>query len=152
MGVITYPCPNLIYVSKSGSGAVVLKCFVNWEGITILQALSRQDNPCTLRWHHNGHDSVSNHQPYDFLLNCLFRRWSKKTSKLRVSGLCAGNSPGTGEFPAQRASNAENISIWWRHHDAWWRGNGRWMQTRQGTPTSNMHMNKNFQSNTFHKF
>ena len=23
----------------------------------------------------------------------------------------------TGEFPAQRASNAENISIWWRHHE-----------------------------------
>ena len=28
-----------------------------------------------------------------------------------------GNSPVTGEFPAQRASNAENVSIWWRHHD-----------------------------------
>ena len=37
-----------------------------------------------------------------------------KTSKLRVIGLCVGNSPGTGdgEFPAQRASNAENVSIW----------------------------------------
>ena len=44
------------------------------------------------------------------------RRRSKKTSKLRVTGLCAGNSPVTGEFPAQRASNAENGSIWWRHH------------------------------------
>ena len=42
---------------------------------------------------------------------------SKKTSKLRVTGLCEGNSPVTGEFPAQRASNAENISIWWRHHE-----------------------------------
>ena len=40
----------------------------------------------------------------------------KKTSKLCVTGLCAGNSPGTGEFPAQMASNAENGSIWWRHH------------------------------------
>ena len=28
-----------------------------------------------------------------------------------------GNSPGTGEFSAQMASNAENVSIWWRHHD-----------------------------------
>ena len=37
--------------------------------------------------------------------------------KLRVTGLCARNSPGTGEFPAQKASNAENVSIWWRHHD-----------------------------------
>ena len=39
-----------------------------------------------------------------------------KTSKLRVTGLCAGNSPVTGEFPAQMSSNAENVSIWWRHH------------------------------------
>ena len=45
------------------------------------------------------------------------RRRSKKTSKLCVTGLCVGNSPVTGEFPAQRASNAENVSIWWRHHD-----------------------------------
>ena len=69
-----------------------------------------------LWWRHNGRDSVSNHQPHDCLLNRLFRRRSKKTSKLRVTGLCVGNSPGTGEFSAQRASNAENASIWWRHH------------------------------------
>ena len=40
----------------------------------------------------------------------------KKTSKLRVAGLCAGNSPVTDEFPAQMTSDAENVSIWWRHH------------------------------------
>ena len=40
----------------------------------------------------------------------------KKTWKLRVTGFCAGNSPETGEFRAQMASNAENVSIWWRHH------------------------------------
>ena len=60
-----------------------------------------------LRWRHNGLESVSNHQPHDCLLN---------RSKLRVTGLCVGNSPVTGEFPAQMASNAENVSIWWRHH------------------------------------
>ena len=48
------------------------------------------------------------------------RRRSKKTSKLRVTGLCEGNSPGTGEFPAQMASNTENVSIWWCHHE-WYR-------------------------------
>ena len=50
------------------------------------------------------------------------RRRSKKTSKLCVTGLFDGNSPVTGEFRAQRASNAENVSIWWRHHglkEAW---------------------------------
>ena len=41
----------------------------------------------------------------------------KKTSKLRVTGLCAENSPGTGEFSAEMASNAENVFIWWRHHE-----------------------------------
>ena len=72
----------------------------------------------TLQWPHNGRDSVSNHQPRECLLSCLIRRRSKKTSKLRVTGLCEGNSPGTGEFPSQKASNAENVSIWWRHHES----------------------------------
>ena len=72
----------------------------------------------TLLWRHNGLDGVSNHQPHDCLLNRSFRHRSKKTSKLRVTGLCAGNSMVTGEFPAQMASDAENASIWWRHHDA----------------------------------
>ena len=56
------------------------------------------------------------HRHVDGLLNCLFRRRSKKTPKLRVTGLCEGISPIIGEFPSQRASNSENISIWWRHH------------------------------------
>ena len=71
----------------------------------------------TLLWRHSGCDGVSNHQPNDCLLNRSFRPRSKKTSKLRVTDICAGNSPVTGEFPAQMASNAENVSIWWRHHD-----------------------------------
>ena len=71
----------------------------------------------TLEWRHNGHNGVSNHQPHQCLLNRLLRRRSKKTSKLRVTDLCAGNSPVTGEVPARMASNAENVSIWWRHHD-----------------------------------
>ena len=69
-----------------------------------------------LQWRHNVRDGVFDHQPHDCLLSRLFRRRSKKTSKLCVTGLCAGNSPVTGEFPTQRASNADNIPIWWRHH------------------------------------
>ena len=87
---------------------------------------SRSSNP--LRWRHNGGDSVSNHQPHECLLNRLIRCRSKKTSKLRVAGLCVGNSPGTGEFPAQMARNAENVSILWRHHAElqWFRVSGHW--------------------------
>ena len=62
-----------------------------------------------LQWRHHGHDGASNHQPRHCLLIRLFRQRSKKTSKLRVTGLCAGNSPVTDEFPAQKASNAENF-------------------------------------------
>ena len=61
-------------------------------------------------------DDVSAHQRHDYLFNRLFRHRSKKTSKLCVTGLCGGNSPMTGEFPTQRASNAEKVSIWWRLH------------------------------------
>ena len=73
----------------------------------------------SLQWRHNEQDGVSNHQRLECLLNRLFRPRSKKTSKLRVTGLCEGNSPVTGEFPAQRASKAENVSIWWRRHSYW---------------------------------
>ena len=63
-----------------------------------------------LKWRHNEHDDVSKHQHHDCSHNRLFRRRSKKTSKFRVTGLCARISPMTGEFPAQRASNAESVS------------------------------------------
>ena len=73
----------------------------------------------SLQWRQKERDGVSNHQPHDCLLNRLFKAQIKeKTLKFRVNDLYAGNSPVTAEFPAQRASNAENVSIWWRHHVA----------------------------------
>ena len=71
-----------------------LECF--WTSIkcwTLCRA------PRTLHWRHNDHDGVSNHQPHGCLLNCLFRRRSNNTSKLRVTGLCVGNSPGPVNSP-----------------------------------------------------
>ena len=73
-----------------------------------------------LQWCLNERDGVSNHQPHDCLLNRLFRRRSKNTSKLHVNGLCAGNPPVSRDFPAQMASDAENVYIWWRHHRPQW--------------------------------
>ena len=70
----------------------------------------------SLQIRHNERDVISNHSHLHCLLNCWFRCRSGKTSKLRVTGLCEGNSLVTGEFPAQRASNMENVSIWWHHH------------------------------------
>ena len=54
----------------------------------------------------------------DCLLSCLFMGTSKITLKLRATSLSEGNPPVTGGFTSQMASNAENISIWLRHHDS----------------------------------
>ena len=70
----------------------------------------------SLQLHHNEHHGSLNNQRLDCLLSRCFRRRSKKTSKLRVTGLCAGNSQVTSEFLPQKATNTENVSIWWRHH------------------------------------
>ena len=56
-----------------------------------------------LQCRHNERDCVSTHRHLDFLFNRLFRRRPNKTSKLRVTSLCKGNSP-------------RIFSIWWRHH------------------------------------
>ena len=87
----------------------------SWQYINAFQTVLNKAS-ILLQWRYNDHDGVSNHQPYNCILNRLFRCRSEKTSKLRVTGRCSGNSPVTGEFPAQRSSNAENVSIWWRHH------------------------------------
>ena len=71
----------------------------------------------TLQWRHNERDGVWNNRRLDCLLSHLLRPRSKKTSKVRVTGLCEGNPPMTDEFPSQRVSNAENVSIWWRYHE-----------------------------------
>ena len=98
-----------------------LRCLMTASSCTVttywrLGWQNHQWHSASLQWRHNGRTGVSNHQPRDCLLNRLFGRRFKKTSKLRVTGLCAGNSPMTDEFPAQMASTADNVSIWWRHH------------------------------------
>ena len=62
----------------------------------------------TLQWRYNERDCVSN--CHVSIVCSAFRCRSKKTSKLRVTGLYEGNSPVTG-------NNAEIVSIWWRHHE-----------------------------------
>ena len=69
-----------------------------------------------LQWCHNELYGVSNHRHLDCLLNRLFRRRSRKTSNSASLAFVRGihRWPVTGEFTAQRASNAENVPIWWR--------------------------------------
>ena len=74
--------------------------------------------PLSLHWRHNDHDIVSNHQPHDCLLNRLFRRRSNKTSKIRVTGHCAGNSPGPVNSPhkwpvTRKMFPFDDVIMWW---------------------------------------
>ena len=80
----------------------ILLCHIAalWNFFHLIEAIIVQ-NKChqPLHWRHNDHDGNSNHQPHGCLLNRLFRRRSKKTSKFRVTGLCVGNSPGPVNSP-----------------------------------------------------
>ena len=64
-----------------------------------------------LHWRNNYLDGVSNHQPHGCLLNRIYRRRSKETSKLRVTGVCVGNSPGPVDSPHKGQVTPKNVSI-----------------------------------------
>ena len=85
----------LLNMKKLMNGALV----TSTPDYKAINALKNKPIKVTLRWRHNGCDYVSNHQPHHCLLNRLFRRRSKKTSNIRVTGLCVGNSPGPVNSP-----------------------------------------------------
>ena len=67
-----------------------------WKSGKISLTLNTLTNACidksnklwwTSQWHHLGRDGVSNHRRLDYLLNRFFRSKSKKTSKLRATGI-----------------------------------------------------------------
>ena len=71
----------------------------------------------SFQWRHNERDGVSNLQRLDcYSIVCSGADQRKHQSTASLT-FVRGNSPMTGEIPAQRDSNAENVSIWWRHHD-----------------------------------
>ena len=84
--------------------------------------------PITLQWRHNGRGSVLDHQLHDCLLNFLFRRRSKKTSKLRVTGLCVGihrwpvNSPHKSRVTRKMFPFDDVIVTWPKFNDLTGRG------------------------------
>ena len=80
----------------------------------------------------------------------------RKHIKLRITGLCEGKSPVTGEFPTQRVSNAENVSIWWRHHETapetmWtWNNVDCGIRLRPISQTVLMNLNRNMRAEITH--
>ena len=93
-----------------------LSAAAHWHVTVALTVLFTSIVDSPLQWRQNERHNVSNHQSFHWLLNYWFRHRWKKTSKLHVTGLCAEILPVTGNFPTQKACNAENVSIWWRYH------------------------------------
>ena len=73
----------------------------------------------SLQWCRNERAGVSITSLTIVYSTVYWKHRSKKILKLCATGLCEGNSSVTGEFPAQRASDTENVSIWWQHHVLW---------------------------------
>ena len=121
-----HPCPTYIYnvalflvfrdiqiVSLADENTIVITFAsiakstlnnesVNWNSRSPSMLKTWGFHPkISLHWRHNEPDGVSNHQPRDCLLNCLFRYRSRKTSK-RVTGLCVENSSWTVNSPHKR--------------------------------------------------
>ena len=96
-----------VYVTEVLMDGCLLQCI----SLVLLECLFYPiDLISSLQWRHDERDGISNHQPHGRLfhrLHVLLRRRWKKTPKLRVTGLCEGNSTVTGEFPAEMASNAD---------------------------------------------
>ena len=103
---------NIISIRKACSHPNINIHTFKWNVcIPSLDYVLISNKQCTLQWRHNERDSVSNHRCLYSLLNRLFRYRTKKTSNLRVTSHCEGNSLMTSEFPAQRTSNAGNVSL-----------------------------------------
>ena len=90
--VMTRTCNSTVH----STACAIMQFFVRWMHNFVWRVYSRLPSQVSnefwsLQWRHNGRDIISNHQPHHCLLNRLFRRRSKKTSKLRVTGLCVGN-------------------------------------------------------------
>ena len=103
--VIWSASPSSWLISVQGHGLIVIrmKIFLVVNATASIAKLSYKhpfNKVWSLQWRHNERDGVSNHQFLDCLLYRLFRQRSEKTSKLRIIGLCEGNSLVTGEFPS----------------------------------------------------
>ena len=86
--------------------------------LTVSQKRRHEGWKHSLQWRHNERDGVSNHQRLDCLLTCFIQAQNKENLKAPRHWPLWGEFTGTGEFTAQKASSAENVSIWWRHHVA----------------------------------
>ena len=119
----SYPLWLFYWQDKSYTSIGLPKCTrsnpVEYEKIDHMNPLETRQHKAkkALLWRNNGCDAVSNHQPHDCLLICLFWRRSKKHQSSASLAFVRGIHRWPVHSRTKRASNAENVSIWWRHHE-----------------------------------
>ena len=97
---------------------IMLMCAWFWSGITVICIAYRLQISVTLHWRHNDHGWCLKSPASRLITQSFIQTQIKENIKaLRHWSLC-GEFTGPGEFPAQRASNAEYGPIWWRYHDS----------------------------------
>ena len=100
---------------------------ISWHRKLICFLMEKGDTFFLLEWRHNEHDSVSNHQLLECLLNRLFWSRSQKTSKHRVTALCEGNPPVTSGFPVTWKTFSFDDVIMHYNNGCWWSGAAKLM-------------------------
>ena len=89
-------------------------CIVGyWKGV--LWNFVNLVNRVSLQWHHNERHCISNHRRR-LLAKPFGQAHTKENIKAPRHWPLWGESTGDQCIPPQRANNAENVSIWWRHH------------------------------------
>ena len=92
--------------------ALTLPMLIPRDNSTVSHTRSAAPTQCSLQWRHHDHDGVSIHQPHGCFIQSFIQTQIKENIKApRHWSLC-------GEFTGDRtrASYAESVSIWWRHH------------------------------------
>ena len=93
-------CVRCVFLNQLSHGFDNFRCLQMMTHLYIPTEIScKMTCDISLRWRHNGHDGVPNHEPRYCLLNRLFGPRSKKTSKLRVAGFVRGIHRGPGTSP-----------------------------------------------------
>ena len=96
------------WVPHSPHKRIVIREVWSCHDVTMISHRLTFEGAAALQWRHNERDGVSP-------VSLMFAQAQVKKKVPRQWPLWEES---TGRFPSQRASNAENVSISWRHHDA----------------------------------
>ena len=91
-------------------------CYWRDRLLTALTLWSEKSYTTKIPDYYSGAVTLRLKSPATRLLVNSYSGPTAKETKIHTLSLYKGNPPVIGGFPSQRASNAKNVSTWWRHH------------------------------------